>query len=216
MTAATERGGPREAADDEETMVTQARDPAVGDAYLVRLSQAEPESFGAVFDAYGAEIHRYVAQRLGVDQAEDVVAETFLIAFRKRDGYDPARAGVRAWLYGIATKLVGRHRRSEMRALRALGRCAPERDTDGHDERVATQVSAQSLRPDLARAVGSLNRGDRDVLLLLALGGLSHQEIADALGIPYGTVGSRLNRARRKVRAVLGETDPMDGGSDHE
>ncbi|WP_342775759.1 sigma factor-like helix-turn-helix DNA-binding protein [Nonomuraea deserti] len=50
-----------------------------------------------------------------------------------------------------------------------------------------------------------MDRRDRDVLLLVALAGLSHDAIASALGIPYGTVGSRLNRARKKLRALLGE-----------
>ncbi|MGP3930113.1 RNA polymerase sigma factor [Nonomuraea sp. KM88] len=163
------------------------------------------EAFAAVFDAHFAEIHTYVAQRLGADHADDIVAETFLTAFRKRDRYDPSRTGVRAWLYGIATNLIGKHRRLEARTLRALGRCGPDMDTPGHEDSVAVRVSAQSLRPELAAALAELDRRDRDVLLLVALAGLSHDEIASALGIPYGTVGSRLNRARKKLRALLGE-----------
>ncbi|MFD0890049.1 RNA polymerase sigma factor, partial [Streptosporangium algeriense] len=86
----------------------------------VPRSLDEAEWFSAIFDAHFAEIHRYAAQRLGDDVAEDIVAETFLTAFRKRSRYDPSRAGVRAWLYGIATNLIGRQRRVEVRALRAL------------------------------------------------------------------------------------------------
>ncbi|MGS2642687.1 sigma-70 family RNA polymerase sigma factor [Streptosporangium sp. LJ11] len=166
------------------------------------------DDFSAVFDAYFSEIHGYVTQRLGPGQAEDVVAETFLTAFRKRARYDPARAGVRTWLYGIATNLVGKHRRAEIRALRAMNRYGPPADSPGHEERVAAQVSAESLRPALAEAIARLGRGERDVLLLTALAGLSHEEIAAALGISYGTVGSRLSRARTKIRAALG-ADPM-------
>ncbi|GAA4091067.1 RNA polymerase sigma factor [Nonomuraea soli] len=166
-------------------------------------------SFEAVFDAYFGEIHRYVAQRLGPDDAEDVVAETFLAAYRRRDVYDPSRASVRTWLYGIATKLIGKHRRSEIRALKALR--VADGDLSGHfDEQAAARVSAQALRPDLAKAIAGLNRGDRDVLLLVALAGLSHEEIAVALGIPYGTVGSRLSRARRKLRDALGGVNPVE------
>ncbi|MER5621687.1 RNA polymerase sigma factor [Streptosporangium sp. NPDC002544] len=179
------------------------------DAQVVRLSLDESERFSAIFDTYFGEIHRYVAQRLGTDAAEDIVAETFLTAFRKRAQYDPSRAGVRAWLYGIATNLIGRHRRVEVRTLRALGRHGPDPDTPGHEEHVAVRVSAESLRPSLAAALAGLHQRDRDVLLLVALAGLSHEEIATALGIPYGTVGSRLNRARKKLRATLGETNPM-------
>ncbi|WP_326827033.1 RNA polymerase sigma factor [Streptosporangium sp. NBC_01639] len=189
-------------------MMFQAAHP-VGDAEAVRLSLDEPERFGAIFDRYGGEINRYVTQRLGGDSAEDIVAETFLTAFRKRGRYDPSRAGVRAWLYGIATNLIGRQRRVEVRTLRALGRYGLESDAAGHEERVAAQVSAESLRPSLATALAGLHQRDRDVLLLVALAGLSHEEIATALGIPYGTVGSRLNRARKKLRAALGDTNPM-------
>ena len=176
---------------------------------MIQLSRDEPERFGEIFDAYFAEIHRYVVSRLGPDSAEDVVAETFLAAFRKRTVYDADRAGVRTWLYGIATNLIGKHRRTEVRALRALGRRSPELRVEGHDDRVAAQVSAQGLRPELAAAIAKLNKGDRDVLLLVALAGLGHDEIAMALEIPYGTVGSRLSRARKKLRAALGGTNPM-------
>ncbi|SEG27914.1 RNA polymerase sigma-70 factor, ECF subfamily [Nonomuraea solani] len=165
----------------------------------------DADEFAEVFDAHFGEIHTYVAQRLGPDHAEDIVAETFLTAFRKRAQYDPSRAGVRAWLYGIATNLIGKQRRLEARTLRALARCAPDTDAPGHEESVAVRVSAQSLRPELAAALAGLDRRDRDVLLLVALAGLSHEEIATALGIPYGTVGSRLSRARKKLRARLGE-----------
>lgn len=189
------------------------------DSTVMRLSHTDPDAFGAIFDAYFAEIHRYVVSRLGKDAADDVVAETFLTAFRKRELYDPARAGVRTWLYGIATNLVGKHRRSEVRALRALGRRGPELDAEGHEDRVVGRVSAARLRPELAKAIAGLGDGDRDVLLLVALvalAGLSHEEIAGALEIPYGTVGSRLNRARRKLREALGGTNPMVDMEDDE
>ncbi|WP_336213980.1 RNA polymerase sigma factor [Nonomuraea sp. LPB2021202275-12-8] len=165
----------------------------------------DAEGFEELFGRCFGEIHTYVAQRLGPDHAEDIVAETFFTAFRKRAQYDPSRASVRAWLYGIATNLIGKHRRLEARTLRALGRFGPEADSPGHEDSVAVRVSAQSLRPELASALAELDRRDRDVLLLVALAGLTHEEIATALGIPYGTVGSRLNRARKKLRARLGE-----------
>jgi RNA polymerase sigma factor (sigma-70 family) len=165
----------------------------------------DADRFEEVFGTYYGEIHTYVAQRLGQDHAEDIAAETFFTAFRKRAHYDPSRANVRAWLYGIATNLIGKHRRLEARTLRALGRLGPETDSPGHEDSVAVRVSAQSLRPELAAALAGLPLRDRDVLLLVALAGLTHDEIANALGIPYGTVGSRLNRARKKLRAQLGE-----------
>ncbi|MFI9558595.1 RNA polymerase sigma factor [Nonomuraea endophytica] len=179
--------------------------------HVEKPPEASLDDFDAVFDTYFSEIHRYVAQRLGPDHADDVVAETFLTAFRKRARFDPGRAALRSWLYGIATNLVGKHRRTEIRALRAMNRHGAAPDSPGHEERVTSSVSAQSLRPALAAAIAGLGRGERDVLLLVALAGLTHQEVADALGVSYGTVGSRLSRARTKLRAVLGGANPMEG-----
>ncbi|WP_246079832.1 RNA polymerase sigma factor [Nonomuraea mesophila] len=150
-----------------------------------------------------------MASRLGPSAAEDVVAETFLTAFRNRSRYDATRGGVRTWLYGIATNQISTQRRAELRALRAMGRQSPDLAVEGPEDRAVNGVTAQGLRPAIARAITSLNDGDRDVLLLVALAELSHEEVAAALGIPYGTVGSRLNRARKKVRAALGDTNPM-------
>ncbi|WP_433465901.1 RNA polymerase sigma factor [Spirillospora sp. CA-128828] len=176
---------------------------------VLRLSLRDPERFGDIFDAYFAEIHGYAAKRLGPDAASDVAAQTFLEAFHGRARYDASRAAVRTWLYGIATNVIGKHRRSEVRGLRARARLGPGRDEGGHADRVDARVSAQGLRGRLAGALAGLSDGERDVLLLVALADLAHEEIAAALDIPYGTVGSRLSRARRKLRAALGGTNPM-------
>ncbi|GII58798.1 DNA-directed RNA polymerase sigma-70 factor [Planotetraspora thailandica] len=188
--------------------------PWLDESAEMRLSHAEPERFAAIFDAHFAEIHRYVVSRLGPSMAEDVVAETFLTAFRNRSRYDAGRGGVRPWLYGIATNRINKQRRHEMRTLRAMGRQGPEPPAEGPELRVVASVTAQRLKPALARAIASLNDGDRDVLLLVALAGLTHEEVAASLGIPYGTVGSRLSRARKKVRAVIGDTNPMHDMTD--
>jgi RNA polymerase sigma factor (sigma-70 family) len=177
------------------------------DARLVALSVHDPDQFGAVFDRYFAEIHGYVAKRVGGDVADDVAAETFLTAFRARRRFDPDRGTVRAWLYGIVTNHMSAYRRQEIRAYRAAaaasaaagsGNLAAEAVAD----QVSARVDASAAHRELAGALAGLPRGDREVLLLIALAGLSHAEVATALGIPYGTVGSRLNRVRGKLRAL--------------
>jgi RNA polymerase sigma-70 factor (ECF subfamily) len=170
------------------------------DAAVIVASRDDPERFSEIFDRYFGEIHRYVASRVGSAPADDVAAETFLTAFTLRHRYDADRPQARAWLYGIATNLVRRHRRSEGRARRLFGRAAAEGD---HADRVAEMVSAQGMQPRLARGLAGLTAGDRDVLLLVAYGDLSYEEVAQALGIRAGTVGSRLNRARRELRRAL-------------
>ena len=168
------------------------------DAVLIERSWHEPERFGAIFDTYFTEIHRYVARRLDVQSADDIAAETFAIAFRRRRAYDLSRCNARPWLYGIATKLIGRHRRDELRKLRALKRV--DRTTErgnGHEDRVAARVSAEGTRGSLAKAVAGLPAEQRDVLLLVALSDFNYEEVAQALDVPFGTVGSRLSRARK-------------------
>src|ERR1700761_2082429 len=185
-----------------------ATDP---DAAVVAESLHRPERFAAIYDRYFAEIYRYVAGRLGPDVADDLAAETFADAFRKRAQFRPSRGALRPWLYGIATNLVARHRRVEARRLNALTRAADQPPSADHGDladRAAARVSAQQLRQPLARALAQLADRDRDVLLLVSLADLSYEEVAAALGVPAGTVGSRLNRARRTVRAALTDIDP--------
>ncbi|MFI7439496.1 RNA polymerase sigma factor [Nonomuraea indica] len=165
---------------------------------------ADPERFATVFDAHYEEIRRYVGRRLDLDIAEDLAAETFLVAFRRRHTFDPARGDIRPWLYGIATRLVGRHRRAEVRRYRALARSGPPPDGDSHDQRVVDRVAAGVTVQRLSAALAGLSRGERDVVLLVAYGELTYDEVAAALGIAYGTVASRLSRARTKLRDALG------------
>ncbi|GAA3974085.1 RNA polymerase sigma factor [Actinomadura viridis] len=183
-------------------------DVVTDDATVIERSRHEPDRFAVIYDRYFTEIYRYVAARLGRDAADDVAAETFYAAFRKRDRFDPVRGAVRPWLYGIATNLVGQHRRDESRRFTAFTRAAAHPRPDGHEARVAAKVAAEGVRPQLAGALAALPEGDRDVLLLVAVGGLAYDEVAQALEIPKGTVGSRMNRARRKLREALGGTDP--------
>ncbi|MER5422665.1 RNA polymerase sigma factor [Streptosporangium roseum] len=179
------------------------------DSELLRESRTHPEVFAALFDRYSGMLYRYVSRRLGPEVAEDLVGETFLIAFARRAHYDPAYTDARPWLFGITTKLVSRHRRTEGVRYRALQRSPTEETVESPADQVAAGVTAQALRPALAGALAGLSSKDRDVLLLIAWGDLSYEEVALALGIPVGTVRSRLNRARRKVRAALGDTNPM-------
>jgi len=191
-----------------------ARDSAAAracddDATLIAGSLAAPERFGAVFDRHAPAVYRYAARRLGPDAADDIVAETFLTAFRQRHRYDAAHPDAGPWLFGIATKLIGRHRRDEVRFFRAIARTGADPAAEPIADRATERVAAGAVRRQLADALAALSRGHRDVLLLTA-SGLGYGEVASALGIPVGTVSSRLVRARRKVRVTLGATDPTE------
>jgi RNA polymerase sigma factor (sigma-70 family) len=182
--------------------------PFPDDAALIEASWREPETFAGLYDRHSAPIHRYVSRRLGDGMADDIVADTFLAAFRRRQAYDLTRSDARPWLYGIAANLIGKHRRTESRMWRAFARTGADPVVEGHADRSDSRVSAAALQRDLAAAMAGLSQGDRDVLLLVAWADLSYEQTATALGIPLGTVRSRLHRAREKIRAVLGDRNP--------
>ncbi|MFI6540072.1 RNA polymerase sigma factor [Nonomuraea sp. NPDC050547] len=164
--------------------------------HVEKPPEASLDDFDAVFDAYFPEIHRYVAQRLGPDHADDVVAETFLTAFRKRARFDPGRAALRSWLYGIATNLVGKHRRTEIRALRAMNRHGAAPDSPGHEERVTASVSAQSLRPALAAAIAAA--------AYRALAGMPHVKIVEGVENAGTAIEFRLQEGQpTQVRVII-------------
>jgi RNA polymerase sigma-70 factor (ECF subfamily) len=185
-------------------------DVQVDDAAIIERSWQEPEHFALLFDRHASRIHRYFARRVGREAADDLVAETFLAAFAKRRGYFTAHRDAAPWLYGIATNLVGQHRRDEVRQFRIRQAAWPDLAQPGHAERVTADVTARSVRQQLADALAELPDADRDVLVLIAWEQLSYTETARALAIPVGTVRSRLNRARARLRATLAAAGPTD------
>jgi RNA polymerase sigma-70 factor (ECF subfamily) len=185
---------------------TAANAAGVSDAHVIERSVACPEEFSLIFDRHAAGVRGYLRRRIGSLAADDLLAETFLIAFERRTRYDATVAGARPWLLGIATNLLRRFARSEVRAYRALARTGVDRIVPPIEDQVADRVDAGATRRALAAALASLNRGDRDAILLYAWAELSYEQIAEALDIPVGTVRSRLHRARRKLQVALTDT----------
>jgi RNA polymerase sigma factor (sigma-70 family) len=168
----------------------------------VSFSLAQTPAFEAVFERHFEEVCGFLCRRVGRDLGEELAAETFARAFASWSRYDVHRGAVRPWLFGIASNLLRDHRRTEARGLRALARAGRQivpSAEEGQFERLVGRGEARRLAAALAR----LRAGDRDVLLLAAWADLNSREIAAALEIPAGTVRSRLNRARRQVRAAL-------------
>ena len=189
-------------------MTGEPTGPPATDAAVIEQSWAEPERFEAIFRRYFGRIHQYLAARVGGKIADDLAADVFTIAFAQRQRYDLARDCARPWLYGIATNLAGTYRRQEQRRYRALARAHAQASAPSDEDLVAERVSAAAAGPALATALARLSSSDRDVLLLVAIAGLDNQEVAQSLGIPYGTVCSRLSRARIRIRESFGGTNP--------
>ncbi|MEU4087711.1 RNA polymerase sigma factor [Streptomyces aureus] len=190
--------------------VTPAEEHRGGsDARVIERSREEPELFATLFDRHADAVYGYTARRLGAEAAEDLTAETFTIAFQQRHRYDLTRADAAPWLFGIATNLVSRHRRAEARRFRALARLPqPVEHEEPVADRAVDRAGATGVRRELAAALSGLSAPHRDVILLVAWGGLDYEQAAQALGVPIGTVRSRLNRARSKLREALGGADP--------
>ncbi|WP_345443543.1 RNA polymerase sigma factor [Actinoallomurus vinaceus] len=178
------------------------------DAELIDRSRRNPERFAAVFDRHSDRVHHYLARRAGPDVADDLLSETFLRAFDQRDRFDPERSptGALPWLLGIATNMLRDHQRSQARRWRILARSGTEPDEPSPVDRVAARVDANAMARPLIEVIATLADGDRDTLLLFAWADLTYEEIAAALGIPIGTVRSRIHRTRARLRAALGTT----------
>jgi RNA polymerase sigma-70 factor (ECF subfamily) len=173
------------------------------DSDVIAASIGEPEQFGVIFDRHATMLFRYLVRRVGVDEADPLLGDVFRVAFERRGTYDCNRPDALPWLYGIATNLLAHHRRSEARRVRAMGRILGEQTppTDTSDA-VASGVDAGNLWPRVARALTQLSTEERDALVLYVWEELSYDQIAVALRIPVGTVRSRLNRARVRLREL--------------
>jgi RNA polymerase sigma factor (sigma-70 family) len=185
------------------TQVARTATALLSDAEVIAASLAEPEQFATIFDRHARLIHRYVARRAERQVADDLVAETFLVAFRSRRQYDVSYRDARPWLYGIATHLITQNWRDEARQLRIRHAAIRDLDVPSHEERIATESAARSMRSQLAAALAGLAARDRDVFILTAWEQLTYDETARALSIPVGTVRSRLHRARTTLQKAL-------------
>jgi RNA polymerase sigma factor (sigma-70 family) len=176
------------------------------DAEALAASLDDPEHFSAIVDRHFREIFRFVARRVGQEEADDLAAETFATAFGNRRNYDLDRPDSLPWLYGIATNLLRHHRRSEQRRLVAYARAqVVPLDKDEADQLVR-RLDAASELAKLALALLEIDADNRDALHLVAVSGLSFDDAATALGVPVGTVHSRVARARSRLRDLLAHT----------
>jgi len=186
------------------------------DADLVAASLHDPQQFALLFDRHARAVHRYVASRARHGDVDDVVSETFLTAYRKRARYDRAFDDARPWLLGIATNVLRHHRRSEGRRLTRQRAVAHPSDPEiDPAESVAAAVDNASEIDRVGGALARLDDRYRDVLLLAASADLTYEEIARALGVPVGTVRSRLARGRHRLRELLDTGGQYEEDTNH-
>jgi RNA polymerase sigma factor (sigma-70 family) len=183
----------------------------MNDGELIQRSLDEPEAFETIFERHFQAVLTFACRRVGAAAGEDVASQTFVLAFERRDRFDTVFRSARPWLFGIATNLARHHARDERTHLAALIRIPIDSPADPVDD--PARLDAERLRPAIGEALLALSDPDRETFLLVALGQLSYGETATALGIPIGTVRSRVNRARIRLRERLPREAATEGVS---
>ncbi len=177
------------------------------DSEIVSLSiMDEPTAFVDLAWRHATAIHGYLCRRAGRQNADDLLGEVFVQAFRSRAGYQHRSADARPWLYGIARHVLQAYWRTSLRPQAPLEVAASDPWPDVDD-----QLDAESHRTELERALEFLSHDEREILLLFTWERLTQSEIALELGIPQGTVRSRLHRARAIMREHVAVPSPVVG-----
>lgn len=153
--------------------------------------------FRRLFDLTYDDLCRFVRRR--IHDGDDVVAQTFEIAWRRFDQVPSLDGDARAWLFGVARKLMANRRRKDARMLPWAGA--------GLDSPAPDEHGAAEARIDLGRAFGRLAARDQECLALVAWEGLTPTQAAEVLGVSVNAFTVRLHRARRRLRAAL--TEPI-------
>ncbi|CAL9477964.1 RNA polymerase sigma factor [Streptomyces sp. Tu 3180] len=174
-----------------------------------RIRAGDHDAFGDLFDAYARSVYNH-AFRLTGDwaSAEDVVSLTFLDAWRLRAKLDEEGGSPRPWLLGIATNVTRNTRRAARRHAAAVARLPRDGAVRDFADEVAGRVDDTAQLALVRTALAKLRRPEREVLALCVWSGLDYAAAARALGVPVGTVRSRLSRARTKLAKHLEETEP--------
>jgi len=175
---------------------------ASDDELVRRARRGDDAAFRALVDRHAGRLYGLALHLAGdAADAEDIVQETFVGAFRGLRGFR-GEASVRTWLTRILVRRVAKLRRwRRLRLLRRVER-AGEAGRDARSDEATAETRAD-IRMDVADVLGRLSREHRTVIVLRELQGMNYSEIADVLDVPRGTVESRLFRARQRLKELL-------------
>jgi RNA polymerase sigma factor (sigma-70 family) len=178
-----------------------------------RIRAGDPDAFGLIFDEYSRAVYN-LGLRLTADwsAAEDVVSLTFLEAWRLKGGIDPGGESLQPWLLGIAVNVCRNLARASRRHQAAMRRIPPPPAVPDFAEELAGRLDDTAHLRQVAKALSGLRRGEREVIALCVFSDLDYATAARALGVPVGTVRSRLSRARRRLRKLASADREPAGG----
>jgi len=177
-----------------------------------RIRSGDRAAFTEIFDQHARMVYAYAVRTTGDwATAEDVMSLTFLEAWRLRDQLRTEVRSVRPWLLGIATNVMRNTARATRRHRSAMARLPPVETLPDFSDAVVGQLTDAGRLAASARALSRLRPSEREVFALVVWSGLEYAAAAEALGIPVGTVRSRLSRARAKLRHLVKEELAQDG-----
>ena len=181
--------------------------PPDSDGDLWRRAATDPDAFGELFERHARAVHGFCARRTAdLGLAEDLTSVVFLEAWRRRERVALQNDSALPWLLGIANNLSRNARRSVRRRHAAMARLPPAIvGASAEDDAIARADAERALR-HAAKAIAGLARAEREVVVLVLWSDLSYEQAALALGVPVGTVRSRLARARHKLQDSLSPT----------
>jgi RNA polymerase sigma factor (sigma-70 family) len=170
---------------------------------LENIASGDLSSLGLLFDRYALDVRRFLS-RLGVTagDVDDLAQATFLIVMDAASSFRGDGAA-RAWLFGLAANVVRRHRRSMARMAAHLAAWAREPREGERPPPPSESLDTHERSVRAAHALARLSPKKREVFVMVTMEGLTAETAADALGIPVGTVWTRLHHARRELRAQL-------------
>jgi RNA polymerase sigma-70 factor (ECF subfamily) len=173
----------------------------VADSDLLAMAGSEPEAFGELFKRHSRSVYAYCARRSGnLDLAEDLTSVVFMEAFRRRRKLQLSNASALPWLIGVANNVVRNADRALRRYRSALDRIPVPANGISSEEDAMERLGAQEALARALEAISALTQGERDVVLLVLWSEFTYADAATALGIPVGTVRSRLASARAKFK----------------
>lgn len=176
-----------------------------------RIRAGDPDAFGLLFEECARAVYNQAFRLTGSwPAAEEAVSLTFLEAWRLRQRVEPEGGSLRPWVLGICLNVTRNLSRAERRHKAAMQRLPPDRGQPDIADDVAARVDDAARLEAVQAALGHLRRADREVLVLCVWSGLEYAAAAQVLGVPVGTVRSRLARARRKLQVMVdGEPRPV-------
>lgn len=179
-----------------------------------RVRSGDPDAFGQLFDSYAQAVYRLAVQLTGDwSAAEDAVSLTFLEAWRLRERVDPDGGSLRPWLLGITVNVVRNASRAARRHHAAVGRLPPASAVPDFADDLADRMDDAARVAQVRVLLGTFRQNEREVIALCVWSGLDYEQAARALGVPVGTVRSRLSRARARLRELAADREPgPDGG----